>query len=467
MNPIPLLGLGIQSKSPNVTAQRRINFYLEFIQDDDKTRVVAYGTPGLTLFADRGDNPIRGMHPFGDYIYIVHRDTFWRIDSSGTAVNEGTLTNSTGRVSMDDNGTQIMIAAGTNGYIYNTSTDTFSQISDADYPGGDTVTFLDGFFIVNRPTTGEFWISASYNGLAWDALDFATAESNPDDLVRVYRNGGQLILFGDVSTEFWNNTGALDFPYSRVTAIEWGLAARWSVANFGNGTIFLAKNRMGEVQVVRLDGYTPTIVSTPDLGYLLNNYATLSDASGFSYMHNEHPFYQLNFPTAGESWLYDGRSNCWSQLKSFDITRHRAEIGVTFNNKTVVSDYSNGLMYNIDGDVYTDNDQTIIGEIIGKHVFNGLERFTIDELVVDAETGVGLATGQGSNPQIMLQVSTDGGHNFGREKWRTLGAIGEYLTRAKWTCLGQGRDFTFRLKISDPVKRVILGAWMRGRLRNR
>ncbi len=461
MNPIPLLGVGIQSKSPNVTAQKRINFYLEFIPDGDKTRVVAYGTPGLTLFADRGDNPIRAMHAFGSYIYVVHRGTFWRIDSSGTAVNKGTVDTVQGRVCMADNGTQIMIATGTSGYIYNTSSDAFALIASA-YPGGDTVAFIDGFFVVNKPSTGQFWISSSYDGLTWDALDFATAESNPDNLVSVIADHSQLILLGDVSTEFWSNTGALDFPYARITSVEWGLAARWSVAKFESGLIYLAKNRMGEVQVVRLNGYSPTIVSTPDLSYLINNYSTLSDASGFSYMHNEHPFYQINFPTAGESWLYDGRSDCWSQLKSFDITRHRAEIGVTFNNKTVVSDYTSGLMYNVDGDVYTDNDQAIISELTGKHIVNGLGLFTINELQVDLEAGVGIATGQGSDPQIMLQVSRDGGHNYGSEKWRSMGKVGKYLTRARWLRLGQGRDFTFRLRISDPVKRVILGAWMKG-----
>lgn len=460
MQTIPLFGLGIQSKSPNVTAQKRINFYLEFIPDGDKTSVVAYGTPGLTLFADRGDDPIRGMHMFGDYIYVVHRGYFWQIDSTGAAVNKGTLDTVNGRVGMDDNGTQIMISTGTSGYIYNTATDAFAQITDGDYPGGDTVTFLNGFFTVNRPDTGEFWISASYNGLAWDALDFATAETNPDNLIRVYRNGGQLVLFGEVSTEFWSNTGALDFPYSYVASTEWGLAARWSVANFESGMIFLAKNRMGEVQVVRLDGYSPRIVSTPDLGYLLNNYTTVSDATGFSYMHNEHPFYQLNFPSAGESWLYDGRSDCWSQLISYGSTRHRAEIGVTYNNKTVVSDFENGLMYNVDGDEYTDNGDPVVSELIGKHVSKNLDRLTVYVLEVNLESGVGIATGQGSNPQIMLQVSRDGGHNFGREKWRPMGKVGQYRSRARWLRLGQAYDFTFKLRISDPVKRVILGAYM-------
>lgn len=462
MKPINLFGLGTQSRSPNVTAQKRINLYLEFTQDGDKTKVVAYGTPGRTEFADRGANPLRGMHAFGLYIYIVQQGAFWRIDSSGTAVNKGSIDTVQGRVSMADNGTQIMIATGTSGYIYNTSTDVFVQITDADYPGGDTVAFSDGFFIVNRPSTGQFWISASYNGLLWDALDFATAESNPDNLVSVIADHSQLILLGDVSTEFWSNTGALDFPYSRITSVEWGLAARWSVAKFENSIIYLAKNRMGEVQIVKLNGYSPTIVDTSDISYLINNYTTLSDASGLSYMLNGHPFYQINFPTAGESWLYDGKSDCWSQLKSYDVTRDRAEIGVTYNNKTVVSDYATGMMSNVDGDVYTDNGGQIVSELIGRHLVNGLDLFTISELQVDLESGVGLATGQGSDPQIMLQVSRDGGHNYGSEKWRSMGRVGQYRARARWLRLGEGRDFTFRLRISDPVKRVLINAWMMG-----
>jgi hypothetical protein len=461
MNPINLFGLGIQSKSSDVTAQQRINMYLEFIRDADGTNVVAYGTPGLVLFASLGTGIIRGMHAFGAYIYIVQEGYLFQVDSLGNSVNKGTLDTVAGKVSMADNGTQIMIATGASGYIYNTVTNAFGIISDGDYPGGDTVTFIDGYFIVNKPSTGQFWISGSYDGTSWDALEFATAESNPDNLIRVFADHSQLILLGDISTEFWSNTGALDFPYSRITSIEWGLAARWSVAKFDNSIIYLAKNRMGEVQVVRLQGYTPTIVSTPDIGYLINKYTTTSDASGFAYMHDEHPMYQINFPTAGESWLYDGRSDCWSKLKAYNLSRHRSEIGVTFNGKAITADYSTGLMYRLDGDTYDDNGSPLISELIGKHVMNGLELFTISELQVDLQTGSGIASGQGSNPQIMLQVSRDGGNNYGPEKWRAMGPMGKYLVRARWLRLGEGRDFVFKLKIADPVKRAILGAWMK------
>lgn len=462
MQPISIFGLGVSSKSPNVTAQQRVNFYLEIAQDGDKNTVTAYGTPGLLLLSSIAE-PSRGVYSLGEYVYTVNGSTLYQVDSAGTAAAKGTLVTASGRVDMADNGTQLMIVDGDYGYIYTFATGAFARITDADFPGANHVTYNDGYFIVTKPDSGQFWISGSYDGITWDGLDFATAESNPDDLSRAIADHGELILLGDISSEVWVNTGSSDFPYSRISgsAIEWGLAARWSVAKFDNSLIWLAKNRMGEVQVVRLNGYTPQRVSTTDIETLINAYSTVSDATGFSYLHKGHPFYQLNFPTAGRSWLYDGLSNCWSELKS-GTGRHRAAIGTNYRLKTVVADYENGNLYTIDGDSYTDNGEEIVGELTTKHVFAGMERYTISQLQVDLESGVGLASGQGSEPRIMLQISKDGGHTWGAERWVSMGRIGEYTKRAIWNRLGQARDWTFRLRVSDPVKRVVLGAYVVG-----
>ena len=462
MKPLSIFGLGVQSKSANVTAQKRVNLYLEMSADGDKTRVAAFGTPGLTLQSSRGGSACRGAHAIGDYLYVVNQGTFYQVDNAGVATSKGTLLTTSGFVSMDNNGTQIMIVDGTYGYIYNIAAGTVTQITDPDFPGANHVTFNDGYFIVNEPDSGRFAISGSYDGLVWDALDYATAESNPDNLVRPIADHGELILMGEVSTEFWTNTGGLDFPYSRSgAAIEWGIAARWSLAKFDNSLIWLAKNRMGEVQVVRLNGYTPQRVSTFDIETIFNSYSGVSDATGFSYLLNGHPFYQINFTSANASWLYDGASNCWSELKS-GTGRHRAEIAANWLNRTVVCDYANGNIYNLDSDAYTDNGDMIVSELITKHVFAELEIYAISELQVDLEAGVGLATGQGSDPQIMLQISKDGGHTWSAERWVSMGKIGEYKRRAKWNRLGQSRDWVFKLRISDPVKRVLLGAYVTG-----
>ena len=103
------MGVGLQAKSPNVTAQTRVNMYLEFTPAGDKTRVAAYGTPGLELFCDFGDTPARAHYPLGVLDYVVHRGTFWEVSNAGTKTNRGSLLTTSGRCSVSDNGLQIMM----------------------------------------------------------------------------------------------------------------------------------------------------------------------------------------------------------------------------------------------------------------------------------------------------------------------------------------------------------------------
>jgi hypothetical protein len=459
LKPIPLFGLGVSGKSVDVSAQERLNLYCELQTDPETNTLAIYGTPGLVSVANYGSYPARGAYAMGDFRYFVFGNALWKEANDGTKTNLGALVTSTGFVSMVDNGTQIMIVDGTSGYIYNTVTLAFVEITDPNFLGGNTVTFMNGYFIVSVPNSGKFQISALYDGLAWDALDFATAESNPDDLVRVIANNGQLLLLGDLVTEFWGDSGAADFPFARVggSAIEWGLAARWSLAKFDNSLIFLRKNRMGAVQVCTLNGYNATPVSTPELDYILGNYAAVSDATAFSYMISGHPFYQINFPTANASWLYDGQSNSWSKLQS-GTGRHRADIQIQYLTGFYVTDYENGFVYRLDQSVYTDNGTPIIRELICRHQPTG-DYSKFGQLWLEFESGVGLVSGQGTAPQVMMQISRDGGHTWGAELWRTMGRMGMYRARAIWNGLGRARTWTFKFRISDPVRVALVSAW--------
>jgi hypothetical protein len=452
-----LFGIGQFGKSFNVTAQKRINCYLEVQPGDDRSRVAIYGTPGLVLFTSFGDTPIRGIHQKDDFLYVVHRGTLYSVNNAGVKTVLGVIGTTTGKVYMSDNGTQLILTDGVAGYIYNFVTTVFAQITDVDYPNLATVTWLDGYFVGNEPSTQRFYISAINDGLSWDALDFASAESNPDNIVAVWSDNGNLYLFGSVSAEFWANTGDLDFPFSRISggATEWGCAAVNSICKYDNSLAFLAKNKMGQVIVARMQGYLPIRISTPELEYIINNYTSVSDAVAFSYMLGGHPMMQINFLTGNQTWLYDGLTNCWSELQDTNGDRHRAELGVNYLDKTIVTDYENGNLYRLDQEAYTDNGEPIYLELISRHIAKDDVRITIDKLQLDMETGVGTTSGQGSNPQIMLSISKDGGHTYGTEQWCSFGAIGNYRARAIWRRLGQARDWAFKFRISDPVKRVI------------
>lgn len=459
LKPVPLFGLGVTGKSVNVNAQQRLNLYCELQQDAETNTLAIYGTPGLVAESNYGANPTRGAYSMGDFKYYVNSYTLWKEANDGTMTNLGTLLTGGGLVGMIDNGTQIIIVDGTYGYIYNTVTLVFAQITDVDFPGADTVTFQNGYFIVNKPNTGEFYISALYDGLSWDALDFATAESNPDPLVRVISNNGQLLLFGSISTEFWGDSGAADFPFARIggSAIEWGLAARWSLCKYDNALAFLRKNRLGQVQVCALVGYNATPISTPELDHVINSYGDVSDATAFAYMLGGHAFYQINFPSADASWLYDNQSNSWSKVGG-EFSRHRAELQIQYLNQSIVTDFENGLTYTLDENAYTDNGETIVRQLIGRHQATG-DFSKIGRMWLEMEAGVGLTSGQGEDPQVMLQISRDGGHTWGAEIWRSFGKIGKFRARALWLGLGRARDWTMKFRITDAVKVVLVAAW--------
>ena len=462
----PLFGFGQQGKSATVTAQRHLNLYAEIQRDQDKAAFSMYGTPGTTLRKSLGDTPIRGWIAIGDLYYVVHRGTLYDIDNAGIATSRGTLNTTTGRVDMEYNGTLILIVDGTNGYTFTISGATFAQIADADFPNGaNTCAWLDGQFIVDAgDNSDQFFISST--GTSWDALDFASAESQPDGIVRVFEDSGELLLFGETTTEPWGNVGGSDFPFQAIKGaiVGFGLAARWSLTKFNSGVAALMKSTDGQVQVMFITGYNPAPISTQEMDSIINGYATVSDATAFAYLLGGHPMLQINFPTAGKSWLFDASTSLWSPLEyGLSGERHRGEMALDYLNKVIISDYENGNVYNLDPNVYTDNGTAIAREIVGRHLFSNNDRVIVDELFVDMQPGVGLATGQGSDPQAMLAISKDGGITFGNEAWKTIGKVGRYLNRVVWRRLGIARDWVVKIRITDPIKVVITFAAIRVR----
>jgi hypothetical protein len=97
---------------------------------------------------------------------------------------------------------------------------------------------------------------------------------------------------------------------------------------------------------------------------------------------------------------------------------------------------------------------------VAPHVSAENNMVGFDRFRLDLEAGVGLASGQGQDPQLMLRWSNDGGQTFGNEHWQGAGKQGEYRARAQWFRLGAARDRVFELSVSDPVPWRILGAFL-------
>ena len=338
----------------------------------------------------------------------------------------------------------------------------FRAITAAGFPGGNTVTFLDGYFIVNAPNTRQFYLSQLYDGFTWNALSFASKEAYTDTLEAVAVDNSCLVLLGFISQEYWQDIGAFPFPLLRIpgSPTDMGVAARWSVARCNGELIYLGRARRGGLSVVTIRNYRPVTVSTPDLDFLFNEYVNPGDAIAFSYRQNGHEFYQISFQQQGVTWLYDATSEVWSTLLSGDTTRHYANFGCQFDFHVITSDYRNGNLYILDPASYTDNGDLIARELITPHFFvnTSFNKLHIYRLRLDMEQGGGLNDGQGQTPQVMLQVSRDGGYTWGDEMWATCGAQGNFLSRAEWRRLGVSRNYVFKFRITDPIKTVLIGA---------
>jgi hypothetical protein len=469
MKTLKLFGSDTKSLTPYATSQRRLNCYFEIVNSPEKgTNIYIRGTPGLKYFVTLPTSPVTGMLAYNNILYVVAGNVFYSVTTAGTITALGTMSNySANKVSLSTNGLQILISNGTTGYIYTFSGSTFAVVSSNYTEAATSNCFLNGFFIVNMPGVsggGQFQISNVYDGTTWQALQFATAETSPDVLMSVDALHGELILWGANHIEFWQDTGGNPFPFSQLsgTAQDWGLAANNSRAHFNNTIAFLGLNQQGQVQVMQLNGYQPQRISDNNIEHIINSFSIVSDAIAFAYNTDGHPMYQITFPSAGRSFLYEGISNLWSEVQtgtSTNTARHIANIGMGFDNGCYVSDSTTGIIYIFDVNTFTDNGTPIRREVETNHVELQGNKFTIGELWFDFQLGQGLQSGQGMNPQIMLATSKDNGETFHNERWTSIGMVGQYKgPRAIYRRFGQSRDFVFKITMTDPVPFVIIRA---------
>jgi hypothetical protein len=457
--PLSFVGPTYKARSVEVSAQETCNWYAESLQVGEKTEAVLLPMPGLLFVATIGLGPHRGSIEHDGKMYLVSGNEFYEIDTLNVATKKGTLNTAAGMVSMASSGSELILVDGNDGWIWDGST--FTQISDADFVDAQQVVFLDSYFIVNKPTTGEFYISDSYDGTSWVALDFATAEVDPDDLLALITDHRELWLLGQYTTEVYYNNGDSDFPFGRVSGgfIEWGIAASFSIAKDDSRVFWLARNRQGAGQVIAASGYTPQVISTRGVEAQIAGFSKIDDAIGWTMQIAGHSFYVLTFPTADKTLLYDMTENAWYCWQSYDLGRHRTNAHCFFNNKHYVGDYSNGKLYTLSLTTYKDDDDPIVRRRITSHVAKDGKRLFWGSVEIKFEAGVGLVSGQGSDPIVKLRWSDDGGHVWSNWRYQQIGKIGQYKYRAVFRRLGSSLDRLFELEFSEPVKAVVVDAW--------
>jgi len=443
----------------------------EVVPEGGKEPAFLQRCPGLLNLATIGSGPIRGLWTFSSdnsTAFVVSGNELYKINTSYAATLLGSIPG-TGPVSMADNGIQLFIACNGPSYIYNNNTNVFGQIIDSDFPGAVSVGYIDGYFVFNEPNSQRIWVTQLLDGTSIDPTDYASAEGSPDGVVGLIVDHREIWVYGTNSVEVWYDAGTPDFPLQRIQGAfnEIGCISAYTIAKMDNGLFWLGADARGQGIVYRANGYTGQRISTHAVEWQIQQYGNLTDALAYTYQQDGHSFYVLIFPSANTTWVYDVATGAWHERAGWSdgsFTRHRSNCQMAFNNQIIVGDYQNGNIYAFDLDTYADNGQ------IQKWLRswralptgqNNLKRTAQHAMQLDMESGVGLATGQGSNPEVMLRWSDDGGHTWSNYRTTSVGKIGEYYYRVWFRRLGMTmklRDRVYELSMTDPVKTAIMGA---------
>lgn len=462
------LALGTaQGRSRPLNAARLVNLYAEKAPNGSMSPWVLYGTPGWKAWGPTTftGGPIRAGRMRYDHCVVLAGQTLWAYYADGTTTQfTGDVPPASGHVTMIDNGVQLGMLVGTTMY-YATGT-VLTQVTDVDFPidGATSLDYIDGYAILtanatsaSSPYLGQFFISGLQDFSAYDALDFATAESNPDTLTKVLAHHQEAWLFGAESTEVYTDTGASPFPFERIPGalINRGIAAPNSAVVMDNAPFWLGDDRI----VYRAQGYTPMRVSDAAIEEILR-VGTVSDAVAHTYSQAGHTFYVLRLPSIGRTVVYDAATHLWHERQSgtglapaaWGITAMFQAFG-----KTIVGTET-GAVYELDLDTFTEGDTPLRSTVVSAPVYPDGNRGIMVDVEMECELGVGTSNGQGSDPQAMLRFSRDGGMTFGNERWSGMGAVGSRRLRANWHKLGMFRSGVVEITISDPVRRAIYGA---------
>lgn len=458
------IGPTYRLQSPKASAERCVNLYLELLESRNAPNgEIGYfpKVPGLKRLATIGSGPIRGAYVTNTgRLAVVSGNELYSVTPDWVPHLSGTLLTSTGPVDMADNGNQLMVTDGTAGYVVSLVTGTFQKIASEFFMGANRVCFIDGYFLVNNPGTGQFQISGLYDGISWDGLDFGVAEGEPDLVISVLANDRQAWVFGSRSVEVYWNSGDADFPFSRYDGgfIEFGCGAAFTAQKFAGTVAWLSDKG----QVLMADGFKAQRISNHAVELAIKEAGDVSGAYAWVHVESGHNFYCLTLPSAETTWCYDLSTSQWherAELVGGVYAPSRVSCCAYVYGVWVAGDSKDGRLYQLDAETYSNDEDVLPWERTAPRLNNEGKSIFIPKFEMEMETGIGLdGIGQGTDPQVMLQISRDGGATWGPEQWVSAGRLGQRHVRAIWRRLGFGRDLVFRVKGTDPVKTVIVGA---------
>lgn len=419
----------------NFPELKLVNMFVEQAKTSEN-QVALLSRKGLSSFASRGTGPITGIFQqagvFSGDQFVVSGGTLYR-----GATSLGTIAG-TGPVSFAASASELLVTAGTTLYSYNGTN--LAAVAFPDSANVRSIDFHDGLFLAVRDATHKYYWSAVLNGRTWGALDFASAESKPDNLIDLKVSNDTLWLFGDETIEPWANVGDADAPYQRFEQriFAKGIKATGCVTELDNMLWFVGSDNM----VYRLAD-APERIS--DHG-IEERVAAASSVSTYAYVSEGHSFLCVRLNDA--TLAYDVATREWHELQSSGRANFAARCATKAGTTPYFGDDTNGTVWQLSSG-YQDNAGT-------------LERRFTAGVPLDAPLpldNVRLWTnpGQAAGGTVDMRYSRDAGLTWSDWVSTSLGAsVGDYRTLVEWRALGlfdfPGAVIEFRCQSNAPFR---------------
>ena len=419
---------------------RTINSFVEK-SPASPTGHVLIGRPGLTAYASVGTSPVRGVFAqpgtFGGDPVAVAGTALYR---NGASL--GTVAGSS-RVSFGGDGLEMIVATGT--ALYRTDGAAVYPVTFPDAAGVSIVAYLGSYFLAARAGSQKFYWSNLLDGATWQALNFSSAERDPDNLIGMSVVADELWLFGERTTEVWYQGGDATAPFSRAQGRLYsrGCRSRDTIAKADN-TVFW----VGDDGIVYRGDSVPLRVSDFGIEERIAR-STIGDLRAWAFAFEGHTFYSL---TATEgTFVYDAASGEWCEFASYNRTGWRAHVGTQLGDGRIIAgDDTTGQLWLLDRNALTDGSDPI-SRLFSTAIPAGGGGFSLDSIVLDMSTG-GAAIA--ASPVVEMRRSRDGGRTWGDWRQASVGAQGEYQRRVAFRRLGHvnepGIVMEFRMTDAAP-----------------
>ena len=403
---------------------RQENCLLEETKTDPKGYNIL-SRPPLVSFYEWGSGAVHGAiyKPglFSGAVFAIIGSTLYKDGASLGAID------GTGPAWFAAGNGELCCGRGKTAYSYNGTN--LAAISFPDGADVRTGNWMARRFVFVRKGSGRFYWSDLDDGRTIDALSYATAESEQDELYDIVRQGDGWWTLGANTGEFWILTGDADLPWSRISQRITGRGVQdTGCAEEIEGTVYFLSSD-GMVCVIQ-----ETAVRISDAA-LEEKIRQSTSGSTFWFQFEGKPLLCIRLDD-GTHVIDLAMGNQPALFGTYGRTHWAPKCAVMIGSEPLFGDDTEGVIWRFDEGATTDS-----GESVFRRVFSAGQAgnaLRIANVIVNGNAGSTPAeTGTAADPILEMRYSRDGGRTFQPSRGTRWGQKGQYRRQARFGSCGQ------------------------------